>query len=232
MTIPTGGESGSTGVGGIGDAGATTTTTGTSGTTMGGTGSTGDTASGLKQEASQAGQRVGGVAKEEVRHVRREAATQARKLAGQVRGELTGQAGQQQKRAASGLRSVSEQLQSMAESSQQGGATSDMVRTVAGRLGDAASWLDSREPGSLVEEVKTFARRHPGAFIAIAAGAGAAVGRLARAIASGGEEAEAGTTPTTTYATTPPMTDAGTTSTDPLYQETQRTIGQGGEYLP
>ena len=53
----------------------------------------------------------------------------------------------------------------------------NLVREAAQRTGSLAEWLNARDPGSVLDEVKSFARRRPGAFIAIAAVAGVAVGR-------------------------------------------------------
>ncbi|MBF4577558.1 hypothetical protein [Frondihabitans sp. VKM Ac-2883] len=58
------------------------------------------------------------------------------------------------------------------------------MRKLSGRAGSAASWLDGRDPGSLVDEVKQFAAQKPGTFIAIAAGAGLLAGRLTKALAA------------------------------------------------
>ena len=97
--------------------------------------------------------------------------------------ELREQADVQQRRVASGLHTVSDELTSMAGKSEEGIAT-DLVGQVASRASDIADWLDQRDPGSLLEEVRNFARRSPGIFIGIAAIAGVAAGRLTRSIAS------------------------------------------------
>ena len=53
------------------------------------------------------------------------------------------------------------ELHSMAENSDQPGVASDLVRQAAERSSSVASWLDNRNPGSLVDEVKSFARQRP-----------------------------------------------------------------------
>ncbi|SEB44201.1 hypothetical protein SAMN04489806_0635 [Paramicrobacterium humi] len=152
--------------------------------------STADTA---KQQASQlgsdavdAGKDVGAVAKDEAGGVAQEAKSEAKDLLHEARGELRDQAAQQQQRVAGGLRSVGDELHSMASSSENGGVATDLVRQAASKTKDLASWLDERDPGSLLEEVKSFARRRPGVFIGVAAVAGVVAGRLTRSIASGG----------------------------------------------
>jgi hypothetical protein len=60
------------------------------------------------------------------------------------------------------------------------GMAADLIQQVSRRTSDAASWLESREPGDLVNEVRRFARQRPGLFLAGTAVAGAVVGRLTR----------------------------------------------------
>ena len=52
------------------------------------------------------------------------------------------------------------------------------VRAV--ETGEVSHWLDNHEPSDLLDEVKRFARRRPGAFLALAAAAGVVAGRLTR----------------------------------------------------
>lgn len=124
-------------------------------------------------------------AAQEAQGVKEEAGTQARRLLDQVGTEVNGQAAEQQKRAASGLHGVSSQLRKMADNSGEQGMAVDLVSQAASRVDGAASWLDDRDPGALLEEVKSFARRRPGLFVAVALGAGVVAGRLARSMVSG-----------------------------------------------
>lgn len=125
-----------------------------------------------------------GTAKDEAASVVGEAKTQVKDLYAQTTRELKEQANTQQQRLAGGLRSVSDELGSMASNSEGSGVASDLVQQVAGRLSGAASWLGDRDPASVVTEVKRFARRKPGVFILGAAITGVVVGRLTRALAS------------------------------------------------
>ena len=134
---------------------------------------------------------TGGVrqaAKTEAQGVKREVGTQARRLMDQVGTEVSDQASEQQKRAASGLRGVGSQLRQMADSSGEQGMAVNLVSQAASRVDTAASWLDEREPGAILDEVKSVARQRPGLFIAIAAGAGIVAGRLTKALMSGDEQ--------------------------------------------
>ncbi len=72
----------------------------------------------------------------------------------------------------------------MAENDDEQGIASKVVRDLSHRAGSAAEYLDGRDPGSLLDEVKSFAAKRPGTFIAIAAGAGILAGRLTKALAT------------------------------------------------
>jgi ElaB/YqjD/DUF883 family membrane-anchored ribosome-binding protein len=214
---------------------------GTSGAGSSGTGSSGGSGSSttdvakeqageVTQSAKEAGAQVASTAKEQAGQVASEAKDQAKDLLHRSRGELQDQASQQQQRAAQGLRTLGDQLGQMAEQSDQDGLARDLTRQVADRASSAATWLEDRDPGSLLEEVRSFARQRPMAFLAISAGAGLLVGRLGRgaqAASSGGSSGSTGTTPGavdytasgTGYAstTTAAGADVDLTSTDAEY---------------
>ncbi|WP_243075520.1 hypothetical protein [Microbacterium sp. SS28] len=157
--------------------------------------SSGDAGSGLdaaKHEAAHVAgtakdeaKHVAATAKEEAKEVGREARTQISRLYDEARGELSMQAADRQDRLAEGLRTAGGELRSMADSSTDGGIATDVVRQVSHRLDGMASWLGSRDPGAVLDEVKRYARRRPGMFLAFAALAGVAVGRLTRSLAAG-----------------------------------------------
>jgi hypothetical protein len=193
--------SGTTGVGaGATGVGATTTGMGTGAGVTGVTAVTGaedtskqglrDEASNLAGEAGSTGRRVADVTKEETRAVASETKRQARRLADDARRELRDQAAAQQTRVAGGLRSVGSELSRMADGSTEPGVATDVVREAGRRVDGVARWLDQRDPGSLLQEVKMFARRRPGVFLAIAVGAGVVAGRLTRALATSSEDDE------------------------------------------
>ena len=135
------------------------------------------------QETADATKGVAATAGHEAERVAREAKDQVRQLWGQTRSELTDQASAQQARAAAGLRELGDQLGSMASNGDQDGMARGLVEDVARRAEDAAAWLEQREPGTLLEEARDFARRRPGTFLALAAGVGLVAGRLSRSLA-------------------------------------------------
>jgi hypothetical protein len=135
----------------------------------------------LAGDTKDAGAHVTGVAKEQASRVASEATDHARQLFGQASEGLKEQAGEQQQRAAGGLRNISEQLSSMADAADDGIAQK-VVRDLSHRAGTLGTYLEGRDPGSLLHEVRSFAARRPGTFIAVAAGAGILAGRLTKAL--------------------------------------------------
>jgi hypothetical protein len=142
----------------------------------------------VKDTSVAAGQHVTDVAKDEIHRVGTETKQQAKDLYRQTQDQLADQAAAQQKRVASGIRSLGDEFGSMADSSQNQGVASDLVHQAASRAAGVADWLDQRDPGSLLQEVKGFARRRPGTFIAIAAVAGVLAGRLTRSVVADAKE--------------------------------------------
>ncbi|HEV7168627.1 MAG TPA: hypothetical protein VGN49_11745 [Micrococcaceae bacterium] len=141
----------------------------------------------------EAGQHVASVAKDEAQNVVQEAGYQAQNLLHEFTGNLREQAGVQQQKVAEGLRSISDELKSMAQNnSDNAGTATQWVHQASTKAGDVAGWLERRDPGSLLEEVRRFARRRPGAFLGIAAGAGLLAGRLTRGLTAGGSEGGSG----------------------------------------
>jgi len=171
-----------------------------------------DQAKSVAGDAKEGGQQVAQTAKEQTHEVASEAKNQARELYQQVRGELGDQAASQHQRAAGGLRSLGDELGSMARGSEQSGVASDLAQQAADRVHSVAGWLESREPGDVLHEVTGFARRKPGTFLAAAAAIGFLGGRLTRGLAaeasddttgngSNGSGAGYGDAPATTYNT-------------------------------
>src|SRR5919112_2975100 len=164
-------------------------------------------------QAKGAAQNVAGTAKAEAANVASEVKTNTKDLLNQAKSGLGNQAGAQQQKAAEGIRTISSQLRSMADAPEQQGVASDLIRQAAERSESVASWLDNRDPGSLLNEVKSFARQRPGTFLLLAAGAGMLAGRLGRSLQAGAPEtgtaAGAGYTGTVPqYPAQPPVTES------------------------
>lgn len=182
----------------------------------------------VARTAAERGGQVGTTAAEQARRVASETTRQARDLMAEGRNQLVEQAKQGQSRAAGGLHTLADQLRDMADKTDSDGVAPEMVRQAAERTRNVATWLDEREPGTLLDEVRSFARRRPGVFLTGAALAGVLVGRLTRgAVAAASDESDTGTnrepTDRTTTAAAPPVTTAaygeslpGTTSGQPV----------------
>jgi ElaB/YqjD/DUF883 family membrane-anchored ribosome-binding protein len=182
----------------------------------------------MAHETKDAAAGVASTAGDEARQVAYEAKDQARRLFEQTRTELTDRATSEQERLAQGLRELSDQLNRMAGHADDGVAR-DLVGDVAGRAGDLAGWLEHRDPGSVLDEARRFARRRPGTFLAVAAGLGVVAGRMSRGLIEEKreEQSSAGsgtgtrgtpsTAPTPTYpvGSTSAATPVSTTSAPP-----------------
>lgn len=138
-------------------------------------------AAGVAGDAKTAATDVAGSAKEQATKVASEAADQAKQVFGQATSELKEQAGAQQEKAAAGLRAMGEQLGSMADDGESGVA-GELVRNLSGRAHGVAEWLEGRDAGTLLDDVKSFAARKPGTFIAIAAASGLLAGRVVKSL--------------------------------------------------
>jgi hypothetical protein len=152
-------------------------------------------AAAVGQGAAEAGQQVASTAKDEAHNVAAETTNQAKDLLHQTRSELTDQAGTQQQRLATGLRALGDELESMTRHSEQPGPATNLAKQAASRSRDVASWLEAREPGHVVRDVQDFARKRPGMFLLMAAGAGVVAGRLGRGIKDAGTDDSTATSP-------------------------------------
>lgn len=166
----------------------TSTGVGTSGTDTSKKDAARDEAAGVTRQATDSAHNVAETAKTEAANVAAEVKTNARDLLYQAKSDLTQQAGTQQQKVAEGLRSISTELHTMSSASDQSGVATDLVRQAAERSSAVAAWLDGRDPGSLLTEVKSFARQRPGTFLLLAAGAGVLAGRLSRSLSAGAPE--------------------------------------------
>lgn len=128
----------------------------------------------VKHVAVQTEQQVGELA--------REAWGQAREVMGRATGEARTQADQQAARAASGLMSLSDQLRALSDGRS---AEAGQFGQYASKAGDQLARLSRRlEAGGiqgLLDDISRFARRRPGQFVLLAAGAGFIAGRAVRA---------------------------------------------------
>ena len=161
------------------------------------------------QTAAEAGSQVATTAADEAKHVALEAKQQATNVISQGRQQVTQQIQTQarngQQKAAQGLSSIAGELRSMADNSQQSGPATDLVRQATSKIDEVATWIEAREPGDLLEEVRSFARRRPGAFLLGAAVAGVLAGRLTTGVVASHKDSG----PSSTTGRTSPAPGAG-----------------------
>lgn len=165
-----------------------------------------DEAAEVARTAAHGGGQVAGTVGEQANRVASETADQARNLFAEGKGQLADQAKDGQRRAASGLHTLADQLHGMSETSDGKGVVPEVARQASERARTVASWLEEREPGDLLDEVRRFARRKPGMFLAGAALAGVVVGRLTRGAIAAKSDSASPSEPTpqpTTPAPTP-----------------------------
>lgn len=135
------------------------------------------------QAAKEQAGNVASTASDQAKNVAGEAKHQAQNLMNQTQSQVREQAGAQKDKAAGGLRSLADELRSMVDGTSTGpqsGMASDLARQASDKAQDLAGWLESREPGDLLEELRGLARRKPGTFLLGAAVAGVLAGRATR----------------------------------------------------
>jgi hypothetical protein len=128
---------------------------------------------------------VADTAGQQAREVAGEARHQARGLAQDARTQLRSQAITQRDRASAGLRSLSDELDAMVTKGERSGPATELARETAERARAFAGYLDRRESGDLLEDVREFARRRPAVFLFGALAVGVLAGRLTRSVAAG-----------------------------------------------
>lgn len=135
---------------------------------------------------------VAGDARSEASAVVSEAGAQARHLADEARIALRQQASDGTSRAATAVDQLAGRLRALAAGDpEQAGDVRRYAQDLGDRLGGVAGRLNDRGLDGLVDDVQRFARRRPAMFLAVAAGAGFAAGRLFRGAKA---EAESSTT--------------------------------------
>ena len=135
--------------------------------------------------AADEGRHVAGVAGEEAQKVASEAKSQVSNLVSEAISQVAEQSRTQRDRIVDTLRAFGDDLEEMAITQGNGGMAADLVREGSSRARTLASRLDGREPRDLLDEVRSFARRKPGAFLLGALAAGVVTGRLTRGAKDG-----------------------------------------------
>jgi hypothetical protein len=167
----------------------------------------------VKDTAVDRGQQVVGTAKEEASRVTAEATGQARDLLQQGRQQLSEQVSTQQQKLGSLVHSLADELGTMAAKSDKSGPLTDLAQQGSRRIGALAHQLETGEASDLLDQVRTFARRRPVAFLVGSALAGVVVGRLSRSLAAEAHDNKvANELPASSYSTSGTDYDTGYTT--------------------
>lgn len=135
----------------------------------------------VAQDAKESGKQVAGTAAEEGKQVLAEGRRQVQDLTAQAGQQVDEQTRVQKDKATAGLRDLADELHAIASGNGgQSGIATDLAQQAATRVHDVAGWLESRNPGEIVDELRGIARRRPGAFLLGAVAAGVVAGRLTR----------------------------------------------------
>jgi hypothetical protein len=143
-----------------------------------------DEAKNVQETAVQAGSQVASTATDQAKQVAQETQRQAKDLLDQGRSQVREQAISQQQKAGQSLTSLAQELRGLADGTSSGapGPARDLLQQASGFVDDFAHKLQTRDPGELLDEVRSFARRKPGLFLLGAAAAGIVAGRLTRGV--------------------------------------------------
>ena len=118
------------------------------------------------------------VASDEAKQVATDVRDQARGLLDETKNQVQDQSRTQRDRLVDTLRTFGDDLDGMAQD--RDGLASGAAREVAQRVRTISERLDGREPSELLDDLRSFARRRPGMFLAGALVSGVVVGRLLR----------------------------------------------------
>lgn len=148
-----------------------------------------DEAGQVAGKAQDAAREVTDTAREEARQVAGEATEHIKSLGASAQDELFSQASTQQKRLAEQSRTVTDDIHRISRGERpQSDLVAKFVSMAAQRAEDFTTQLENKEPKDLLNDVRRFAARRPGAFLAIAAGVGLVAGRLTRGLSDGDDD--------------------------------------------
>lgn len=138
-----------------------------------------DSGGGQKTEAARAAAgEVASTAKEQARSLAGEARAESGHVVNDVQTRLREEAEDQTRKASGNLRRWAQDLESMAEHSDNESPMGNVVRQVAEGGRGTADFLDDRGLDGLLDEARDLARRKPMGFLVGAAVAGFALGRI------------------------------------------------------
>lgn len=166
----------------------------------------------VAQDAKDKAQDLAATAKHEAGQVKDEAADQVQSLVGSAQEQVGAQVQTQQERFAGQVRSYTDDLHRVVSGEQ---PQTDLVRQGVASVADRAEALTQRletaSPQDLLQDVRGFAARRPGTFLALALGAGLVAGRLTRGIRDAAQPDSAASTSPRRHTTRPDAVHADVT---------------------
>ena len=143
----------------------------------------------VASQATEAARTVTAEAGQQAKAVASQARQEFQRVVDQARTEFDDKARQEGQRAAQGLRSISRQVDALASGRpEEAGSLANYLYEAEDRLNSVAQRIETGGPQAILDDVTRFARRRPGMFLALAAGTGFLVGRLARSGAAARQE--------------------------------------------
>src|SRR6476469_5143187 len=111
----------------------------------------------VQQSAVQAGSQVASTATDQAKEVVQETQRQAKDLLDQGRSQVREQAITQQQKAGQSLNSLAMELRGLADGTSSGapGPARDLLQQASGIVDDVAHKLQTRDPGQLLDEVRS-----------------------------------------------------------------------------
>lgn len=179
----------------------------------------------VAQDAAAGAKQTAETARQQAEDVAGEAMTQARALLDQTKEQLSEQGSAQQEKAVGGLHSLADELTELVNGGgSQNGLAADLARQASDRIRSTASWLESRQPTEVLDDVRRFARKRPGTFLLSAA----AVGFLGARLTRGVTDASSDNTSGTAARTAPPASVAPVVPAVPVVPAATQQIGHTG----
>ena len=180
--------------------------------------------------ATDGAKHVASEAATQVTEVTRQATDQARELVSQASSQLHEQATTQTERAAGGLADLGRQLRALGDGQpDQAGMAGDAARQLADKVEGIADRIQERGFDGVVDDLRTFARRRPGAFLLGAAATGFVTVRLARGAQAAQQTGNGTGTASTPAMATPTLPEpAGIAPPQPYLPPTTRPGYDGG----
>jgi hypothetical protein len=151
-----------------------------------------DTASTALQSASNATKSVVGEATEQTKTMALEAKDQLHQMLSNSKSEVQAQADDRARQAAEHLRGMSTSITALLDGRpDEAGQVRGYLEQAQTKIDGFVDRIETRGPQGVVDDLSSFARRRPGAFLLAAGVAGFAIGRVARAGAAASNDQQA-----------------------------------------